>query len=89
MTLLVKFNAILIPVLGIGLAITAFYSYSAIEARAFEQVKDQARLMMETAQTSRGYTSHDITPLVENLQKKMDQARRMMESAQMSRDDMR
>jgi HAMP domain-containing protein len=87
MTLLAKFNAILIPVLGIGLAITAYYSRSTIQANAFEQVKDQARLMMESAQSSRDYTSKEITPLVEDLKKEMDQARKMIESAQSSRDD--
>jgi HAMP domain-containing protein len=86
MTLLAKFNAILIPVLGIGLAITAYYSRSTIQANAFEQVKDQARLMMESAQSSRDYTSKEITPLVEDLKKEMDQARKMIESAQSSCD---
>ena len=85
MTLLAKFNAILIPVLGIGLAITAYYSRSTIQANAFEQVKDQARLMMESAQSSRDYTSKEITPLVEDLKKEMDQARKMIESAVESR----
>jgi hypothetical protein len=41
--------------------------YSTIEANAFEQVKDQTRLMMESAQTIRDYTSKEITPLLDNL----------------------
>ncbi len=72
MRLLVKFNAILILVLGSGLAFTAYFSYSTIEANAFEQIKDRARLITESAQTIRDYTSKEITPLLDNLKEETD-----------------
>ncbi|HMB04914.1 MAG TPA: DUF3365 domain-containing protein [Isosphaeraceae bacterium] len=66
MRLLVKLNAILIPVLGAGLALTAWVAYRTIEAEAFEQVKDQARLVMESAQAVRDYTSREVVPLLKD-----------------------
>ena len=68
MKLLAKFNLILGLVLGAGLAIAAAISHNFLENNAREEVKRQARLMMEAMMSARNYTTHQVAPLLQNEQ---------------------
>ena len=68
MKLLAKFNLILGLVLGAGLAIAAVISHRFLEDNAREEVKRQARLMMEAMGSARDYTTKQIQPLLVNQQ---------------------
>jgi HAMP domain-containing protein len=70
MRLLFKFNLIFAIVLGGGIAATAFLSRESLNRAAREQVLEQARLMMETTSSTRVYTSKQIRPLIEHLQRR-------------------
>ena len=70
MRLLFKFNLIFAIVLGGGIAATAFLSRESLNRAAREQVLEQARLMMETTSSTRLYTSKQIRPLIEQLQRR-------------------
>jgi HAMP domain-containing protein len=70
MRLLFKFNLIFAIVLGGGIAATAFLSRESLNRAAREQVLEQARLMMETTSSTRVYTSKQIRPLIEQLQRR-------------------
>ena len=68
MKLLTKFNLILGLVLGTGLAIASFVSYRFLQEDARQDILRQARLMMESAQSARNYTTKQIKPLLETAQ---------------------
>jgi protein-histidine pros-kinase len=65
MKLMWKFNIALLAVFVIGFAITAFVSYGVLQANAREEILDNARVMMESALSSRNYTNTQIKPLLE------------------------
>ena len=67
MSILVKFNLVLISVFLLGLAAISMATYSQLEHNARQQVEGNARIMEEAALAVRGYTSDKIKPL---LQKK-------------------
>jgi protein-histidine pros-kinase len=62
--LLVKFNLLFIVLFGAGVGITAAISHSFLRRNAREEVVKQAELMMETATSTRRYTSEQIKPLL-------------------------
>ncbi|HEY2346782.1 MAG TPA: DUF3365 domain-containing protein [Xanthomonadaceae bacterium] len=64
MSLLVKFNLILILVFAIALAPAAYFTNRLLQQNARTQVVEQARLMMETSLAARNYTSKQIKPLL-------------------------
>ena len=64
MSLLVKFNLILVLVFAIALAPTAYFTNRLLQQNARTQVVEQARLMMHTALAARNYTSKQIKPLL-------------------------
>ncbi len=66
MKLIWKFNLILLLVFGLGLGIAGWVSYRFLQSNAQEQVGQQARLMMETAQSARQYTIKQIRPLLQS-----------------------
>jgi protein-histidine pros-kinase len=70
MRLLLKFNLIFILVLGAGIAGTAVLAQRYLQSTAREAVLQDARLMMETISSTRTYTSKQIRPLLEILQKR-------------------
>ncbi|OYU73434.1 MAG: signal protein, partial [Burkholderiales bacterium PBB5] len=57
MKLLVKFNLIFIAVVALGIAISGWIARDLLQANAREEVLNNARLLMESAQAVRGYTS--------------------------------
>ena len=64
MSLLLKFNLILVLVFSIALAPTAYLTNRMLQQNARTQVVEQARLMMQTALAARTYTSKQIKPLL-------------------------
>lgn len=70
MRLLLKFNVIFVLVLGAGIAATAVLAQRYLQNAAREEVLQEARLMMETISSTRTYTSKQIRPLLEILQKR-------------------
>jgi HAMP domain-containing protein len=65
MKLMWKFNVALAAVFLIGLLVTGLVSYGVLQANAREEILDNARVMMESALSSRSYTDTQITPLLE------------------------
>ena len=65
MKLMLKFNIALLVVFILGLIITGVVSYGVLQANAHEEILDNARVMMETALSSRSYTDAQIKPLLE------------------------
>ncbi len=64
MSLLVKFNLILILCFGIALVPTHLITQHLLQKNARTQVVQHARLMMQTAMATRGYTNTQIKPLL-------------------------
>ena len=65
MKLLVKFNLIFIGVVSVGLVISGWITRDLLQANAREEVRNNARLLMESATAVRGYTAGQITRLLE------------------------
>jgi protein-histidine pros-kinase len=65
MKLMLKFNLALLVVFVLGLLITGIVSYGVLQANAREEILDNARVMMESALSSRSYTDAQIKPLLE------------------------
>jgi len=64
MSLLVKFNLILILCFGIALVPAHLITQDLLQKNARAQVVQHARLMMQTALATRGYTNTQIKPLL-------------------------
>lgn len=64
LSLLAKFNLILILLLGLGSAAGLYLSWRFLKADAHDQVIQQARLMMASAGATRAYTSQQVNPLL-------------------------
>ena len=69
MKLLAKFNLIFVLVMAIGVAVSAWISRGFLQEQAREEVLNGARLLMEQALAVRGYTSGQITKLLETQMK--------------------
>jgi protein-histidine pros-kinase len=69
MNLSLKFNLIFITVFGLGLAATVFIANRFLQDNAREETVQQARLMMESAGSTRNYTSTEIRPILERYQR--------------------
>src|ERR1043166_7762977 len=65
MKLMWKFNLALAAVFVVGLLVTGVISYGVLQATAREEILDNARVMMESALSSRSYTNPQIKPLLE------------------------
>ena len=65
MKLMWKFNLALAAVFAFGLLVTGVVSYGVLQANAKEEILDNARVMMESALSSRSYTNTQIKPLLE------------------------
>lgn len=70
MRLLWKFNLIFAIVLGGGIAASAFLARASLDSAAKQEVMAQARLMMETTSSMRTYTSAQLRPIIEQLQRR-------------------
>jgi protein-histidine pros-kinase len=67
MSLLSKFNLILVALFGVGSILVAFTAYRFLMRNARTQVIQQAELMAESARSIRQYTSNELAPLLETL----------------------
>lgn len=65
MKLMWKFNIVLLALFAVGFILTGLISYSVLQANAREEILDNARVMMESALSSRSYTNSQVTPLLE------------------------
>ena len=65
MKLMWKFNIVLLALFAVGFILTGFVSYSVLQANAREEILDNARMMMESALSSRTYTNTQVKPLLE------------------------
>lgn len=64
LSLIVKFNLVLISVFAIALGVTGFLSYRLLQQNARHEVAERAELMMEAALAMRTYTIGEIRPLL-------------------------
>jgi HAMP domain-containing protein len=69
MKLLVKFNLMFVLVMLLGLAVSGAISRDLLQENAKEEVLNNARLLMEKAMAVRGYTSGQITKLLQTQMK--------------------
>jgi protein-histidine pros-kinase len=69
MKLLVKFNLLFIIVMALGLAVSGYVTRSLLQENAKEETLNNARLLIEKALAVRGYTSGQITKLLETQMK--------------------
>jgi len=67
MKLLTKFNLILIALFGAGSILIAVTAYQFLMRNARSQVIQQAELMIESARSTRQYTTNELAPLLETL----------------------
>ena len=65
MKLMWKFNIVLLALVAVGFTLTGVISYSVLHSNAREEILDNARVMMESALSSRSYTNSQVTPLLE------------------------
>jgi protein-histidine pros-kinase len=63
--LIIKFNIVFLAIFLVGLAIAAYVSLDLLRQNAREEVLQHARIMMESALATRGYTSKQVRPLLE------------------------
>ncbi len=64
MKLLAKFNLMLVALFGAGSILIAFAAYQFLMRNARNQVVQQAELMIESARSTRQYTSNELAPLL-------------------------
>ncbi|MDP3224678.1 MAG: DUF3365 domain-containing protein [Rubrivivax sp.] len=69
MKLLAKFNLIFILVMALGVAVSGWISRGMLQEQARQEVLSIGRLLMEQALAVRGYTSGQITKLLETQMK--------------------
>lgn len=67
MTKRLKFNAIMLVMFAIGLAVSGFFADGILRENAREEVIEKARIMRASALAMRGYTANDIRPLLQQL----------------------
>ena len=65
MKLLAKFNLMLVILFGTGLFLVSLLSKRFLEENARNEVKQQARLMISSARSTRDYTEEELDPLLE------------------------
>jgi len=69
MKLIWKFNLVLLGIFVLGFLIAGYVSYKALQTNAREEILQNARLMMESALSSRNYTIAQVKPLLETQMK--------------------
>jgi len=65
MKLMWKFNIVLLALFVVGFILTGVISYTVLQSNAREEILDNARVMMESALSSRSYTNSQVKPLLE------------------------
>ena len=71
---LLKFNLLFLPLLALVLGAVAVTARSLLQANAREQIVQNARIMMETASSSRTYTTKQVAPLLQHKNFKLQAA---------------
>src|SRR5882757_1972181 len=71
---LLKFNLIFLPLVAVCLGAVAWAARGLLEANAREQIVQNARIMMETATSSRTYTTKQVAPLLQHKNFKLQSA---------------
>ncbi len=69
MKLIWKFNLVLLGIFVVGFVVAGYLSYRALQTNAREEILQNARLMMESALSSRTYTVNQVKPLLETHMK--------------------
>ena len=69
MKLIVKFNLVLLLVFVLGMLVTAYESHELLQANARAEIRENARILMDSALAVRKYTSEQIKPLLETQMK--------------------
>ncbi|HEX4326026.1 MAG TPA: DUF3365 domain-containing protein [Burkholderiales bacterium] len=69
MKLVVKFNLVFIIVFSLGFAAAGFVTNDLLQRNAKEEILQNARLIMESALASRGYTAGQVAPLLQTQMK--------------------
>jgi protein-histidine pros-kinase len=67
MNLLTKFNLILVVLFGSGLFLVSRFAQDFLVQNARQQVIQQAKLMLQSAQSTRSYTVEELKPLLDQL----------------------
>lgn len=70
MSLIAKFNLVLLGVFSLGLTVSGFLSYSILQNNARNEVIARAGLMMESALAVRSYTVSEVRPLLTEQMKR-------------------
>lgn len=71
---LIRFNLIFLPLLALALGLIAYTARQLLQANAREQIVQNARIMMETATSSRTYTTKQVAPLLQHKNFKLQSA---------------
>lgn len=69
MKLLVKFNLLYILLMALGIGVSGYITKSLLQQQAQDEALDKARLLIDKANAVRGYTSGQITKLLETQMK--------------------
>ena len=71
---LLRFNLIFLPLLAVTLGTVAFTARQLLRENARQQIVENARIMMETATSSRTYTTKQVAPLLQHKNFKLQSA---------------
>jgi hypothetical protein len=71
---LLKFNLFFLPLVALCLGAVAFTAQKLFQKNAKEEVMRNARLMMDTASSSRTYTTRQVAPLLQRKDFRLQQA---------------
>ena len=62
---LLRFNLLFLPLLAVTLGVVGLTARQLLQANARQQIVANARIMMETATSSRTYTTKKVAPLLQ------------------------
>jgi hypothetical protein len=71
---LLKFNLLFVPLLALLLGTVTYFSRSLLRENATQQITQNARIMLETATSSRTYTTKQVAPLLQHKNFKLQAA---------------
>jgi hypothetical protein len=71
---LLKFNLFFLPLVALCLAAVGYTARNLFQKNAKDEVMDNAQLMMDTASSSRTYTTRQVAPLLQRKDFKLQQA---------------
>lgn len=64
MKLIIKFNLVLLIIFVLGMMVTGYVSYELLQANARAEIRENARILMDSALAVRKYTNDQIKPLL-------------------------